>query len=75
MIAKNLLTRGAIASALALTATLSGPAFAEYRPSYEYQYMGPGNSAKSAQRVVPNKVARATPKQRIKRSEIYLNTP
>ncbi len=72
MNAKNHLIRGAIVSALALTATLSSAAFAEYRVGYENYGQ---DKVTPAKRVVPNTAAPATPKQRIKRSEIYLNTP
>ena len=73
MNAKNHLMRGAIVSALALTATLSTPVFAEYNIGYEY--FGIEKTAKPVKRAVVNKVAPAMPKYRVKRSEIYLNTP
>ena len=73
MNAKNHLIRGAVVSALALTATLASPAFAEYNIGYEY--FGIEKTTKPVKRAVANKVVPATPKQRIKRSEIYLNTP
>ena len=69
-------TKSLIASlttALALTAGLSSPAFAEFK--HRYHYTDEPETTQPARRAEPSKAVPAEPRRVIRRDELYLNTP